>query len=468
MVESNTLFVKGLAKGASERHLHAIFSQFGGLLDCQIARHRSGRSAGFAIITFSQQHEALTALQTVDNTYLLGRQLVVRWFQADKALAEKALDNDVMKAGKPDTRLYYVNGKDNAVLLNEHLSLFLDPSSAISSQAAMRRAQPSAFAPCHETEAMQEAAISAELEAYIQMLREKQAEQERMSRSSYVGGLPTEKLMRRDTNPEDARQNDQAFNPFIPASNPLHADDVSQLLENLHLVWNDQTQPLKDTYQEAWTHRDQQGPVTHHTDTLHDGVVFVNLNNDLYPASQLQRDTKGPDVGWMHHEPACPQQPVAHIRRNSDGNPFQGSTGSTLSALQHSVHAKGHAVNDDSLRLLMNATSGQRQGVTYMPKTAQMYHGHGQQSQLARPPKAQNWHQGATARPMPPPASNVQLQQAQLLGLHGVPSAMMNDVHLMQLPPKSQMVSAPGAMQGMMPAHPYQLAPGNLTVLSNH
>ncbi|KAL6747576.1 hypothetical protein V8C86DRAFT_1306258 [Haematococcus lacustris] len=78
-----SLFVKGLAKGATERHLHAVFSQFGVVMECQIARHRSGRSAGFAIISYNKREEAALALQAADGVVFLGRRLNIRWYSSD-------------------------------------------------------------------------------------------------------------------------------------------------------------------------------------------------------------------------------------------------------------------------------------------------------------------------------------------------------------------------------------------------
>ena len=49
----------------------------------QIARHRSGRSAGFAIVTFTDFTHARAALQALDNATLFGRRLNVRWYQPD-------------------------------------------------------------------------------------------------------------------------------------------------------------------------------------------------------------------------------------------------------------------------------------------------------------------------------------------------------------------------------------------------
>lgn len=51
----------------------------------QIARHRSGRSAGFAIIGFSTHEEALRALKGADGTMHLGRKLSVKWYSPETA-----------------------------------------------------------------------------------------------------------------------------------------------------------------------------------------------------------------------------------------------------------------------------------------------------------------------------------------------------------------------------------------------
>lgn len=51
----------------------------------QVARHRSGRSAGFAIVAFSKIDQAMAALGNMDNGVFLGRRLSVRIFQPDRA-----------------------------------------------------------------------------------------------------------------------------------------------------------------------------------------------------------------------------------------------------------------------------------------------------------------------------------------------------------------------------------------------
>ncbi|GFR50273.1 hypothetical protein Agub_g12460 [Astrephomene gubernaculifera] len=90
------LFAKGLAKGCTSAHLQAIFSTFGTVTDCQIARHRSGRSAGFAIVTFLRHEEAVAAMQAIDNLMFMGRRLSVKWFSPERALEGNTHNVDVL------------------------------------------------------------------------------------------------------------------------------------------------------------------------------------------------------------------------------------------------------------------------------------------------------------------------------------------------------------------------------------
>ncbi|KXZ52481.1 hypothetical protein GPECTOR_9g525 [Gonium pectorale] len=86
LAPDRALFAKGLAKGCTSAHLQAIFSAFGTVTDCQIARHRSGRSAGFAIVTFARHEEAVAAMKSVDNLLFMGRRLSVKWFSPERAM----------------------------------------------------------------------------------------------------------------------------------------------------------------------------------------------------------------------------------------------------------------------------------------------------------------------------------------------------------------------------------------------
>mmetsp|Transcript_28721 Transcript_28721/g.73044 ORF Transcript_28721/g.73044 Transcript_28721/m.73044 type:complete len:537 (-) Transcript_28721:1021-2631(-) len=114
MAVTTSLFVKGLSKGCNERHIVSVFSQFGAIVDCQIARHRSGRSAGFAIVTFADQASAAKALQITDTSVLFGRPLSVRWYSA-----ERSLDKQGMSIEQQQQLASMLQGTSNDVLLQQ-------------------------------------------------------------------------------------------------------------------------------------------------------------------------------------------------------------------------------------------------------------------------------------------------------------------------------------------------------------
>ncbi|KAG1654890.1 hypothetical protein FOA52_006534 [Chlamydomonas sp. UWO 241] len=75
------VFCKGLAKGTSESCIGRLFA---GCIDVQIARHRSGRSAGFAIVSFASHEQAAGAMAAMDGSVYMGRKLSVRWYQPEQ------------------------------------------------------------------------------------------------------------------------------------------------------------------------------------------------------------------------------------------------------------------------------------------------------------------------------------------------------------------------------------------------
>jgi hypothetical protein len=93
----NSIFVKGLGKNVDGPHLQIIFSKFGIVVDAQIAKHRSGRSAGFAIVTFSRHEEAMLAMKHMDNSMYQGRKLSLRWFEPDSEADQASLQSITMK-----------------------------------------------------------------------------------------------------------------------------------------------------------------------------------------------------------------------------------------------------------------------------------------------------------------------------------------------------------------------------------
>lgn len=76
-MQQNKLFVGNLAFSATESDVEALFSAYGALDEVRLITDRdSGRSRGFAFVTFSAQQDAESALE-MNGKEMNGRNLVV-------------------------------------------------------------------------------------------------------------------------------------------------------------------------------------------------------------------------------------------------------------------------------------------------------------------------------------------------------------------------------------------------------
>ncbi|WP_330925488.1 RNA-binding protein [Candidatus Sororendozoicomonas aggregata] len=76
-MENKTLYVGNLAYSADEQDLDIAFSEYGCVDDIKLMRDReSGRSRGFAFITYSKEEEAAAAM-AMNGKELAGRPLRV-------------------------------------------------------------------------------------------------------------------------------------------------------------------------------------------------------------------------------------------------------------------------------------------------------------------------------------------------------------------------------------------------------
>jgi len=73
------LFVGGVSYDATEDELREIFAAHGELKEVHIATDReTGRSRGFAFITFASQKAGLAAIEQLNGTKLHGRKITVQ------------------------------------------------------------------------------------------------------------------------------------------------------------------------------------------------------------------------------------------------------------------------------------------------------------------------------------------------------------------------------------------------------
>jgi len=72
------IFVGNLSWGTTDDSLRTAFEQFGEVVEAKVITERdTGRSRGFAFVTFSNDEDAAAAMEKMDGTELDGRPLRV-------------------------------------------------------------------------------------------------------------------------------------------------------------------------------------------------------------------------------------------------------------------------------------------------------------------------------------------------------------------------------------------------------
>lgn len=76
--ESAYIFIGGLNYRMNEGDLAIVFSQFGEVVDCRLARdHKTGRSKGFAFLAYEDQRSTVLAVDNLNGIELCGRTILV-------------------------------------------------------------------------------------------------------------------------------------------------------------------------------------------------------------------------------------------------------------------------------------------------------------------------------------------------------------------------------------------------------
>ena len=75
----NKVFIGSLSWNVREPELEEVFSKIGAIEDVKVITDReSGRSRGFAFVTFADPNDAQKAVDELDGTEIDGRQIVVK------------------------------------------------------------------------------------------------------------------------------------------------------------------------------------------------------------------------------------------------------------------------------------------------------------------------------------------------------------------------------------------------------
>jgi len=85
------LVIKNLPFEASKKEVQALFSTYGKLVALRIPKKFNHSSRGFAFAEFSTAKEALNALNSLKDTHLLGRRLVIDFAEADEIDPEEQI-----------------------------------------------------------------------------------------------------------------------------------------------------------------------------------------------------------------------------------------------------------------------------------------------------------------------------------------------------------------------------------------
>lgn len=78
------MFVAGLAPGAHEQDLEAMFSRYGRIVDIRLNRDRfTGRCKGYAFVAMAREEEVDECIRRLDRTSINGYRLTVERAKTD-------------------------------------------------------------------------------------------------------------------------------------------------------------------------------------------------------------------------------------------------------------------------------------------------------------------------------------------------------------------------------------------------
>ncbi|KAI4964645.1 hypothetical protein ZWY2020_060088 [Hordeum vulgare] len=123
------VFVKNFGDHVDNILLQDLFSKFGEILSCKVVRNEDGTSRGYGFVQFAAQEPADMAIETLNNSYFEGRELLVAHFVKK---SERSANND-----DKYTNLYMKNIDDD--MTEELIKLKFSQYGQVTSVKIMKR-----------------------------------------------------------------------------------------------------------------------------------------------------------------------------------------------------------------------------------------------------------------------------------------------------------------------------------------
>jgi len=91
--EGTKLVIRNIPFEASKKDVRDLFKSFGQIKSMRIPKKFDGKSRGFAFIDFLTKQEASNAFQSLKNTHLYGRHMVIEYAEEEKSVEELQQNN---------------------------------------------------------------------------------------------------------------------------------------------------------------------------------------------------------------------------------------------------------------------------------------------------------------------------------------------------------------------------------------
>lgn len=101
------IIIKNLPFQTSKKDIHSLFSQYGELKMVRVPRKFDNTARGFAFAEFVTPKEARNAMDTLANTHLLGRRLVLEFAEGDNVDPEEEIKAIERKVEQQSKRVHY-------------------------------------------------------------------------------------------------------------------------------------------------------------------------------------------------------------------------------------------------------------------------------------------------------------------------------------------------------------------------